>query len=216
MVGFRGVAVFVLLSDVPVADFDLGAFFFLLFRIDNRDFTHGIVGQDIEHYRRDKLLQLAYEVGSAVIATFDAAQLVLPQTGQFGAFQQFFVDQGYEVDTGLCGHYVFALTGYVMAVEQRFDYGCSGGGTADAVLLHCVAQLLVVHGFTGRFHGTQQGSFGVKLRGLGGAFLQRRVVWSAFAGSKRRQYAVGVAVLRFSFAGGVCLFCRKRRAIPAR
>lgn len=86
MAGFRVVAVFVLPSDVPEADFDLGAFFFLLFCIDNRDFAHGVVGQDIEHYRRDEFLQFADEVGSAVVAAFDAAQFVLPQTGQFCIF----------------------------------------------------------------------------------------------------------------------------------
>ena len=80
------------------------------------------------------------------------------------------------------------LTADIIALEQCLDDVRTRGGSADAILLHCFTECLVVHETAGRLHGPEQRGLGVGLW-RGGLFLYERwPMWPALAFSEGWQH----------------------------
>ena len=109
----------------------------------------------------DHLLKLFQKSTGLVSAPFDLPELLFPEAGQFGAFQQFFLYRADEFHSGGRREEVLAFLTDIIAFEQRLDDGGSGGRTAYAVFLQSVSQFVVVHQFAGGFHCAEQCRFGV-------------------------------------------------------
>ena len=81
------------------------------------------------------------------------------------------------------GYKRLLATFHVTAFEKRFDDGCTGGGCADAAVLQCLPQRVVLDFLTCRFHCGQQGGFGMQRLGFGlalrdgGGFQCQRVAF---------------------------------------
>ena len=69
------------------------------------------------------MFQLIDESGCRIFVALDAAEFVLPQSGEFCAFEEFLVDCGDEFDSGRSCDEVFALLADVTALEKGFDDG---------------------------------------------------------------------------------------------
>ena len=82
-----------------------------------------------------------------------------------------------------------------MALEQGLDDGSTCRRATNAVLLHHAAQFLVVHQFSGCFHGTQQGGFGIVFGRRGHLLRQGGDVLATLAFREGRQRAL--FLLRF-------------------
>ena len=129
-------------------------------------------------------------------------ELVLPLAGQFGLGKLFHAQaaqQRHQLE-GLGRRYqLTAFAQHVFFGNQALDDGRSGGGCAQAFLLHGLAQFVVFDGFAGALHGAQQCGLGITGRrpgfqalGLnaGGAHL--------LTGLHRHQALAFVAVLGVS------------------
>jgi len=57
-----------------------------------------------------------------------------------------------EVDTRLRRPQALALLDDILTLVEFLDDGCTRGRTTDTVLLHRLAQFVVLDGLTGRFH----------------------------------------------------------------
>lgn len=148
-----------------------------------------VVGKHLAHDVLHHAFQLVDEAGGTVVAVFDFAQLLFPQSGQFCTFQQFLLDEVYQLSAGGCGVEDLALLTHVASAEQGLDDGSSCGGASDAVLLQGITQLLVFHHATGGFHGAEQCGFGVGLGWLSELLSQVGAVRTALASDKGRQGA---------------------------
>ena len=80
-----------------------------------------VVRQHVFHNLVDLFLQSVDEVGRVVGLVLYVAQLLLPDTCQLAAFQQFLIDGVDEFDTRRCGNEVFSLSPYVVSLEEGFD-----------------------------------------------------------------------------------------------
>ena len=144
-------------------------------------------------------------------------QLLLPKSGQLGTFEQLLLDDRDKLHPRRRSHNRFALAANVLASEQRLDDGGACRRTSDAVLLHCVAQFLVVHSASRRLHGAQQRGLGVRFGRLRHFLCQVGQVRSALA-----LYKVGQCALRFVLfvviivGGGSHFGGRWRYGAPAR
>ncbi len=175
------------------------------------DVSGGVVAEHFEHDGRHHFLEFGYELCGGIFAALYLAEFLFPASGEFGAFEEFFVYDAYEFASGGGGCEVFALSHDVAAAEERFDDGCTRGGSAYAVFLQCVAQFFVVDGAPGGFHGAQEGGFGVGFGRLCGFLRQVGAVRSALAFHEVGEYLFGFC-LRF---GGVLLLGREHGA-PSR
>ena len=70
---------------------------------------------------------------------FDASQFVFPLSGEFCAFEEFFLDHADEFHTGWGGFETLVASTNVAATKQCLNDGRSGGGAADAVLFEGIA-----------------------------------------------------------------------------
>ena len=137
---------------------------------DNPIPVHQEVVIDNKYVRLFYLFEFFDELAGIVAVCFDVAQFFLPLACEFSAFQQFFLYGGYEVDACFGGIERLAHLAYVAALEEGFDDGGAGRGSAYAVLFQCVAQFVVVNKASGGFHSPQQGCLGVGF-GRRGPFL---------------------------------------------
>ncbi len=113
-----------------------------------------------------RLYLLAEGVGGQFPA-LDACQLLLPfaRHGYIGDAHR--LDNGVEGKTLFSGDKRFLAAFHVTALEERFDDGGACGGSADAAVLHCLTQRVVLDFLARRFHSGQQGGFGVQRLGFG-------------------------------------------------
>ena len=95
--------------------------FFEVFLGGYGDVACAVVRQHVFHNLVDLFLQSVDEVGRVVGLVLYVAQLLLPDTCQLAAFQQFLVDGVDEFDTRRCGNEVFSLSPYVVSLEEGFD-----------------------------------------------------------------------------------------------
>lgn len=98
---------------------------------------------------RNHLLQLGEEGTCIVTLPFDFTQFLFPDTGQFGRFQQFFVDKLNQLHSGGGSYQVFPFLADVMTFEQGFDDGGTGRRASDSVFFHRIAEFVVVYQFSG-------------------------------------------------------------------
>ena len=80
-----------------------------------------VVAQYVIDNLRYLLLQLADELGGVVFLVLYVAEFLLPDAGEFAAFEQFFVYGVYEFYTRRGGYEVLSLTLYVMTLEESLD-----------------------------------------------------------------------------------------------
>ena len=159
-----------------------------------------VIGKDAHHNLRYHLLQFFQKLRSVVGTLFYFTQFLFPHTGQLGRFQQFLVNNLNQLHTRRSGYQVLFLLTDIVTLEERFDNGGTRGRTADAVFFQSVTQFVVIHQFTGGFHGTQQGSLGIRAWRLRPLFVQIRQMRAALSHHKRREHVfIFSAFLLFFF-----------------
>ena len=153
------------------------------------------LAHDALGHRRDVL----HEGRAAQLALLHLGQLEFPVAGELGLGQVFdrqATQQRHQLKRLGGGAQLAAFAQDVLFGDQTLDHLGAGGGRAQALLGHGLAQLVVVDQLARALHRAQQGGFGVTRRRLG---LQRvdgdMLVGHGLAGLHRHQ--VGVFVLRF-------------------
>lgn len=137
------------------------------------DASRTVVVEHVDHDFADLSLQFGDKFRRRIVAALDAAEFVLPDACEFGAFKQFVANGSDEIDAGLRCHDVFAFAVDVAPFEKSFDDRGACRWASDAVFFHCFTQFVVVDGFAGRLHGSQQCALGVVFRWLGRLLLKR-------------------------------------------
>ena len=155
---------------------------------------------------RDHLLQLADKLRRAVLPLLYEAQAVLPNARQLHAFEQILLNQSNQLYARRRGDERFALLADILPLEERLDNGGAGRGAADAVLLQCLAQALVVHHLARRLHSAEQRGLGVGLGRLCSLLREPRLVRAAFPFRESRERAL-LGVVGGGVFGG-CLIVR--------
>ena len=84
-----------------------------------------------------------------------------------------------------------------MPFEQGLDNGCTGRRATNAVFFQGIPQFIVIHQFSGSFHGTQQGGFGIGTRRLCPFLVEHRAMRTAFSFGESGQYAFFLVFLPF-------------------
>ena len=105
---------------------------------------HGIYNA-VQH-----ILQFVNKDFGFVLSTFNIAKFLFPTTCKFGTFQQVVSYDAHKLYTRWGCHNVFLFTAYIVTFEERLDYCCASRWATYAVLLHCIAQFLVIYQFAGR------------------------------------------------------------------
>ena len=97
-------------------------------------------------------LYLPVESVGGHLAALDAGKLPFPfaRHGYVGYAHR--LDDGVEGKTFFGRHKRFLATFHVTALEERFDDGGACGGSADAAVLHCLTQRVVLNFLASRFH----------------------------------------------------------------
>ena len=138
------------------------------------------------------------------MALLHFGELVLPVAGQLGLGQLLDLQpaqQGHQLE-GLRGRdELAAFAVHVLLHQQAFDDRCARRRSAEALLLHGLAQLVVVDQLAGAFHGAQQRGFGIARRRLG---LQRVDVdlLGAHHFARLHRHQVRIVLLRLAAVDG--------------
>ena len=122
------------------------------------------------------------------------------------------MDKLNQFHTGGRGYQVLLLLTYIIPLEQCLYDSSTGRRTPDAVLFQCIAQFVIIYQFTGCFHRTQQGGFGIRAGRLCPFLIQVGDVWATFALHKRREY---VLILTSLFIFLFLRLCRRRTEYDA-
>ena len=155
----------------------------------------GLADDPLGHLR-----DLLHEGLALEVALLHLGELVLPVAGQLGLGQVLDAEaaqQGHQLERLGARHQLAALAVDVLLVDQAFDDRGPRRRRAQALLLHRLAQLVVVDQLAGAFHRRQQRRLGVARRRPG---LQRLDVDALgarqLAGGDGHQ--VGVVLLRLA------------------
>ena len=128
-------------------------------------------------------LNLPAEVIGGQFPTLDACQFLFPfaRHGDIGNTHR--LHDRVEGKPFFGGDKRLLAAFHIAALEKRFDDGRTGGGRADAAILHSLPQCVVLYLLASRFHRGQQGGFGMQRLGFGlslrdgGGFQCQRVAF---------------------------------------
>ena len=112
-------------------------------------------------------LNLPAEVIGGQFPTLDACQFLFPfaRHGDIGNTHR--LHDRVEGKPFFGGDKRLLAAFHIAALEKRFDDGRTGGGRADAAILHSLPQCVVLYLLASRFHRGQQSGFGMLRLGFG-------------------------------------------------
>ena len=142
-----------------------------------------VAGEQFGGYLAGVALDVAQESLVRRPAFFYLRQFRLPTPGHFHIGDVHLLHDGIQGKPFLRRHERLLHAHHVFAPEQGLDDGGTGGGCADAAVLHCLTQRVVLNFLASRFHRGQQGGFGMQRLGFGlslrdgGGFQCQRVAF---------------------------------------
>ena len=170
-----------------------------------------VVSHHLLHNLPYLFLQFLDKLPRVVFLCLNVAQFLLPDASQLAAFQQFLLYGVNKFDAGRSGNEILALALNVVSLKQCLYDASTRGRSADAVLLQCCTQFLVLNKLSCRFHCSEQCRLGVEFRRRCPFLGERGHVVATLTFYEIRQVAllcvVGI-VLAFIAFGFVLVACR--------
>src|SRR5205085_5127796 len=121
---------------------------------------------DLLHRRAREALDLLHELAAVAGAVLDVGEALLPAARQLGRGERVRLEHRDHLEALRRRLEVLADALHVLAPDQRLDRLGPGRGSAEAALLHRLAELLVVDELAGRLHRGEERRLGVAGRRL--------------------------------------------------